>query len=457
LSQSSPVVDDTEFPPVVWRRSGRPLRTQFLRAYFVLATAGGALAFLAAPTSWIVAGVAVGLGLGLPWIVELYLTRWEGRVRAANKQQANAVLKQLRANVWIRNLAPRGWIALQEGILQMHRHDGRAAAKCFEQARRLAGRAPATSLISAEAHALVLAGDRKPARELLQTLGDHDALGDRDRLDLGLLLLQESGSNREALEQLERAHAGLGEHPRVLAGLALARGKVGAEDAAYTHFLAAEQALADADDPVAADVLKRARKLLRTRLKREQKQARSQAAGQGEAAREDVSIVAAAPASGTKNERRSKKNKKRDKKKHKKRDRRRDRKHGGRKHEERTAALAPPTPETATSPPPKAPLFSPSGTQKPAGSPLFAPPRVARPGPIPPPPVVPPPPKLGAPPKLGPPRRGEPSGPSKSISPPKLGAPRAPASSGPSPEADDDGWGDALGDAPSVPPVPPKK
>jgi hypothetical protein len=510
LSQPIPAIDETEFPPALWRRSGRPLRGQFIRGYVVITTIVGAMLFLSAPVSWIVSGVALVAGLAMPYAVELYLARWERRVRAADKREANTVLEQLRANPWIKHLAPHGWLALQEGVLQMHRHDGRAAARCFEQALRLAGKAPdPKALISAQAHALVLAGDRKPARELLQGLTD-EALSTRDRLDLGLLLLQESGANREALQYLEQAHDDLGDHPRVLAGLALAERKVGAEDRAYAHFVAADEALEEADDPLAADVLKRARKALRARIKQEQKRARDLAKKAG-AEDEEASPARAQPRE--KKGKRKKDKKKRDKrKKDKKRDKRKkDKKRDKRKKDQKRTTdanppktqsaakssqppkpsprplVAPPkavlpklaplapkaaapkaappkvaapkaAPPKAAAPksgssgatPPKAPLFAPSGASKPAAtnSPLFAPPK-PKSGALPPPPVVPPPPKLGAPPKLG----GL-GGPPK-VTPkaaPKMGVAK------PAPPAiSDDGWGDAFGDEAPPPPVAPTK
>jgi tetratricopeptide (TPR) repeat protein len=78
-------------------------------------------------------------------------------------------------------------------------------------------------LISAQAHALVLAGERTEAYNLLQRLAKENLLGSRDQLDLGIVLLIESQKkNKQALAYIEAARKTIGDHPRVLAALALA-------------------------------------------------------------------------------------------------------------------------------------------------------------------------------------------------------------------------------------------
>ncbi len=425
---------------MLWRRSGRPWRGQIIRAYVAITAIAGLLMFGTAPVSWILAGVVAAAALAVPYFVELYLRRWERRVRAADKRQADEVLSQLRSDRWIRNLAPHAWSVVQEGILQMHRRDGRAAAKCFADAQRLAkGSENPTPLISAEAHALMLAGDRRPARELLEKLDGLDALSPRDHLDLGLALLQEAGRNRDAIRHLERAQERLGEHPRVLAALALGKGKSGAEDEGWAHFQAAEAAVEEGDE-LTAELLKRARKALRDRIKREQKKARR--AGSERAQVEDP-----ARPPGTKKGRRKNKRKK-DKKNKKNKD----------KAQERAPAVEPkPLEKPSAAPPARPPVPAPTPAPAPTRTEV---PRPAAAAPRPPAPSVPPTgkPTFAPPPgtktRVGPLFEAPTSpnvkgGVAPLLPPPPSVAttrPKPPPSPAAAPEPADDGWGDALDD-----------
>ena len=72
-------------------------------------------------------------------------------------------------------------------------------------------------------HALVVAGNFADARELLQRLAKENMLVSRDQLDLGIVLLVESQKkNKQALAYIEAARKTIGDHPRVLAAMALA-------------------------------------------------------------------------------------------------------------------------------------------------------------------------------------------------------------------------------------------
>lgn len=234
-----------------------------------------ALLLAPAPWSWVGAAGVVVIAAAVPRLFELHLSRWQGRVQSAGRGDVDHLLTGLRTSRWIRSFAPHGWRQVQEGALHMRRGDGRAAAGCFAEAGRLcridAERPPLTS---AQAHALVLAGDRVSALELLEGLVASGRATARDHLDLALTLLPAPGRNRDVRAHLEHARPELGEHPRWLAASALAQVRDGREPAAWTAFQAAESALERQGDPMAPDLLKRARKGLRGKLEREQRRAR---------------------------------------------------------------------------------------------------------------------------------------------------------------------------------------
>lgn len=121
-------------------------------------------------------------------------------------------------------------------------------------------------LVSAQAHALVVAGNFTDARELLQRLAKENMLVSRDQLDLGIVLLVESQKkNKQALAYIEAARKTIGDHPRVLAALALALQKTERIDEASELLEQVQIIQQGADiDPVVEDLVKRARKGLQT-------------------------------------------------------------------------------------------------------------------------------------------------------------------------------------------------
>jgi hypothetical protein len=83
--------------------------------------------------------------------------------------------------------APHAWISWQKGRLHLVVQDGRAAAVAFAEAARQLGDVKLPALLAAQAHAYVLSGDRKQARELLVDLEERDELRAWDRLNLGIV------------------------------------------------------------------------------------------------------------------------------------------------------------------------------------------------------------------------------------------------------------------------------
>jgi hypothetical protein len=235
---------------------------------------------------WALAIVGVAVFLAAPLVVDsLVLARLSAKVDAVERANAHALLEQIRNNTTVRLLAPHAWLRVQEGKLLLAVDDGRAAAKAFAEAERVSKHpGDKSSLLSAQAHALVLANDRKEAREVLAKLAKLERLSDLDHLNFGIVLLSESGHNKEALAHLEQARESFGSHPRVLGGLVLALQRCDQPEQAAALLDAAELAVADSGDQLAQDLLKRGKKGLRTFLKAKQKRERKTEVERDEAA-----------------------------------------------------------------------------------------------------------------------------------------------------------------------------
>ncbi len=265
-------------PPHLWTRSQRPAQGRIVQ--FVVP---GALivAGLIVPgsTGLRVALVLAGLILffALPAMVIARLERLGREVQAADARTAAELLHSLPNKPVVQFFAPGAWKTLQEGIVQLKTGAGQAAAANFVETARLVGQPEAVMLISAQAHALVVAGERGEARELLQKLAKENLLGSRDQLDLGIVLLVESQKkNKTALAYIEAARKTIGDHPRVLAALALALQKTERIDEASELLEQVQISLQGGEaDPVVEDLVKRARKglqaFIEAQLRRERR------------------------------------------------------------------------------------------------------------------------------------------------------------------------------------------
>jgi hypothetical protein len=271
-----------KIPDELWRQSGIPATGWLVRGWIalVLIIAGWILAEVTGSVYlWALAAVGIALFFLLPTLVEtLVLARLNAKVDAVelerNADKGHAALDKLRKNTTAKLLAPHGWLLVQEGRVHLAVGDGRAAAKAFAEAERVSTHADKHELISAQAHALVLAGDRKEARELLVKLRKSERLSDLDHLNYGVVLLSEAGHNQEALAHLQQARAAFGDHPRALAGLVLALQRCDKASEATALLREAEAAVEDSADQLAQDLLKRAKKGLRPLLKAQQKRER---------------------------------------------------------------------------------------------------------------------------------------------------------------------------------------
>lgn len=253
-------------PPHLWMRSARPTPGKILQAVLpgILIMAGVLASRTALQFSLILGGV--GLYLLLPALILGRLEKIGREVLAADRKTAEELLRTLRVRPIVNFFAPHAWLTLQEGILSLKVGDGRFAAKNFAETAVLVRQPDAVMLISAQAHALVLAGERTDARELLQRLARENLISPRDQLDLGIVLLLDTKKNRQAQTYIENARKTIGDHPRVLAALALALQKAERIDEA-SEMLEQVQVMVTKEtevDPIVEDLTKRLSKALQS-------------------------------------------------------------------------------------------------------------------------------------------------------------------------------------------------
>jgi tetratricopeptide (TPR) repeat protein len=245
----------------LWLRSARP--------------AQGKIVLWAVPAALILAGLVVpgtavrvglvlaGIGafLALPAMMLGRLDALAKEVEAADRNKATELLRTLPEHAIVKLFAPLGWRSLQLAQLHLKVGDGHAAAAAFAETARLCLQPDAVMLVSAEAHAHVVAGERMKARDLLQKLADAKLLGPRDQLDLGIVLVLESKKFKQALSYIEAARKSIGDHPLVVVAHALALQKVERIDEASELLEKVQIAIKDEPvDPLTDDLLKRARK-----------------------------------------------------------------------------------------------------------------------------------------------------------------------------------------------------
>ncbi len=263
------------------------LRFGFAGVFFALA-----LAISEPFTRIIFVAFAVAVLLLLVPIMDGRLAAMGAAIAAADRPRAAKWLTQLEQQRIVTVFAPHAWVALQRGRLHLVLGNGRAAAKAFADCARISGHTDLPALVSAQAHALLLAGDRKDARALLGALDAKSKMTPRDQLDLGIALLEESGRTNAARTHLEAAREHLGGHPRLLAGLALAYARSDAPTEGLPLLEAAQAADEGDRDELAAELMKRARKALRPALDAAEKRGRRAQAAASLAARSAGAVPA---------------------------------------------------------------------------------------------------------------------------------------------------------------------
>ena len=271
----------SELPAVVvpqhlWLRSARPAQGKIVlwAVPAALILAGLVMPGTAVRVGLVLAGI--GAFLALPAMMLGRLDALAREVEAADRNKAAELLRSLPERPIVKLFAPLGWRSLQLALLHLKVGDGHAAAAGFAETARLCLQPDAVMLVSAEAHALVVAGERMKARDLLQKLADAKLLGPRDQLDLGIVLVLESKKFKQALSYIEAARKSIGDHPLVVVAHALALQKVERIDEASELLEKVQIAIKDEQvDPLTEDLLKRARKgaqdFLEGQLRRERR------------------------------------------------------------------------------------------------------------------------------------------------------------------------------------------
>jgi len=234
---------------------------------------------LALTLPWPVVGyvlITVGvLGfLLIPVITDRIIERREVAIAGVTTPEgARRQIEWLDGSVLVSAFAPDAWVTLQRGRLHLALGDGQAAAQDFADTARILQQPDMPVLLGARARALMLADARSAARHSLETLQQADALDDRDRMWLGVVMLDEAARADAAREHLEAAYAGLGGHPQASAALAIALARTDDPDAidrAMTLLADAEAGI-HPDDVLGHGLIKRARKALRPAKKRRKK------------------------------------------------------------------------------------------------------------------------------------------------------------------------------------------
>lgn len=263
-------------PQHLWLRSARPVQGKVVQwaVPLVFVAVGFMQGELSLRVGFVV--LAILLFVSIPVMGISRLEQIGREVQAADRKRALELLKWVPERPVVRFFAPLGWTALQLALLNLKAGEGLAAANGFAETARLCQQPDAVMLVSAQAHAYVLAGDRTKARELLAKLTAANLLGPRDQLDLGIVLLIETKKFKQALSYVETARKTIGDHPLVLAAQALALQKIERIDEASEMLEQVQIAIKDQEpDPITDDLIKRARKglqdFLEAQLRRERR------------------------------------------------------------------------------------------------------------------------------------------------------------------------------------------
>ena len=426
-----------DLPRELWSKSRRPGRGLLFRITLSLTFVLVGLALPGWPSTIGLGVFGVLVFFALPLVVDRRLEALGEELSRTPRSRATAALTDLEKRRLVALFAPHAWVTLQKGRLHLILGDGRAAAHAFAEAARMVGDVEDPRLMGAQAQGFTLSGDRKDARALLTKLESAKKLSARDQLNLAIVYVEEPGKIDRAIELLEEAQDELGSHPRVDGALALAYARADQLDDASERVEAAEaddEALGG--DPLAQELVKRARKELRQR--------------EGKKGKKDKAAASSGSSKGG-----------RSKKKDRRKERRAKRKKREGKAEPRSKAKERPESEKDTD---RVEVLPQLEAKKPEPEPEAKKPepeakkpepeaKKPEPKPVPPepvvvgsdekpvfrPPPIPPPPKVGSSPKVSAPKI-------PSIKPAaKPGVAKPPTVARP-PVVDDEGWGDLLGD-----------
>ncbi len=227
-------------------------------------------------------GAGVVLLVLIPALIQHRLEGLAEKVSGASREQALELRRTLKARPLVSLFAPAAWVTLQEAQLALRLGEGKEAALLYAETARRCRRPDAVMLVSAQAHALVVANDRPAARELLNTLAAAKLLGPRDQLDLGIVMLLDSNKkSRQAMAYLEAARKTIGDHPRVKAAMALGLQRAERVDESAELLEKAQISLQEEPDAVVEVLVHRARREMRRYIEaqlRRERRARSRRA-----------------------------------------------------------------------------------------------------------------------------------------------------------------------------------
>lgn len=252
---------DVDLPRQVWSRSRRPRRGILFRAALTIALVFTGLAIPVVPATIALVTLGVGVFWLSPLVVDAQLERRAVAARGVSKAKATELLRDLEQPWQVAMFAPIGWVELQRGRLLLQQGDGRGAARALAECGRMCGAPKHPELLAGQARGYMLSGDRKEARALLIELEGQGKLDARSHLDLAIVLLGEGGRTSKAQEHIDVATRELGDHPQVAAARALALLREEQHQGAAGELIEGAANDARDDDPIAQELIKRARKL----------------------------------------------------------------------------------------------------------------------------------------------------------------------------------------------------
>ncbi|RMH00024.1 MAG: hypothetical protein D6705_01625, partial [Deltaproteobacteria bacterium] len=261
---------------------------------------------------------------GLPWWADRRLAAIGADLADIRPHEALERIRTVEERRVLGALVPHGWAYAQRALVLLRSGDGRGADKALAECARVSRSNDDPRILRLRIEALLRTHDTGKIPELLERLPSRSPT---DILAEAVVHLAKRATTRRAAELLDEIQGDLGDSVRWLAASALAGARIEDTSTAEARIdaLAAYEDL-EAEDPVAADLLRRARKALRDASARGGRRAR----GKRERRAERAGAPAERKSSGGK---RRKKDRRKERRKRRKADR----------EKRRTATTARPT------------------------------------------------------------------------------------------------------------------